>query len=103
MRLTAKRAWLKEARKFFRDITSEFQIEKKHYATFYGTCENLNDFYSAKELIKNQGMTFETQTGQIRKNPACQIQKDSWSAFLQGLKVLGLHGYQNKVGRPGGK
>jgi len=102
MKLTSKMGWTKEARQFFRFITDEFQIEKKHHALLYGTVENLHDFYSAKELIKSQGMTFKTQTGQIRKNPACQIQKDSWSAFLLGLKALGLYAYQQRVGRPGG-
>ena len=102
MKLKSKRAWVKEARQFFRHITGKFQIDEKHHAVFFGTVENLNDFYAAKELIKTDGMTFKTQTGQIRKNPACQVQKDAWSAFLLGLKALGLHEYQSKLGRPPG-
>ena len=101
-KLTARRAWKKEARQFFRHITGKYQIDEKHYAVFYGTIENLNRFYLCNEIIKKEGMTFKTSTGQIRKNPACQIQKDCWSAFLLGLKALGLHEYQNKLGRPPG-
>jgi len=101
-KLTAKSSWTPEARQFFRHIERKFYIDEKHHAVFYGTVENLNDFYASDALIKLQGMTFLTKTGQIRKNPACQIKKDSWSAFLLGLKAMGLHEYQTK-GRPGGK
>ncbi|NQT70090.1 MAG: P27 family phage terminase small subunit [Desulfobacteraceae bacterium] len=103
MKLTAKRTWTKEARQFFIHIKGKFQIDEKHHAVFYGTVENLNDFYKAKELVRSDGMTFKTPSGQIRKNPACGIQKDAWSAFLLGLKALGLHEYQAKLGRPPGR
>ncbi len=101
IKLKSKQSWTKEARKFFRHITSRFEIDEKHYAVFYGTVENLDRFYLCDELVESEGMTFKTSTGQIRKNPACQIQKDAWSAFLLGLKAMGLHEYQ-KLGRPGG-
>jgi len=103
MNLKSRISWTKEARLFFRHITGEFQIDEKHYAIFYGTIENLNRFYLCNGKIEKEGMTFTTSTGQIRKNPACQIQKDAWSAFLLGLKALGLHEYQNKLGRPPGR
>ncbi len=102
MKLRCKREWTKEARQFFKHITTKFQIDEKHHAVFYGTCENLDMFYRANELIAAQGMTFTTSTGQIRKNPATAIKKDAWSAFLLGLKALGLHEYQAKLGRPPG-
>ena len=101
-KLSSKQGWTKEAKQFFKLISLKFQIDEKHHAVFYGTVENLNDFYLSDALIKRQGMTFETETKQIRKNPACQIKKDSWSAFLLGLKALGSHEYQAKLGRPGG-
>jgi hypothetical protein len=102
MELRSKQKWTKEARQFFRHITERYEIDEKHHAVFYGTVENLNGFYLAKEIVETEGMIFKTSTGQIRKNPACAVQKDAWSSFLLGLKALGLHEYQ-KMGRPGGK
>ena len=102
MKLTAKQRWTKEAGKFFRDITKIYEIDEKHFAVFYGTIENLDRFYVANAEIKRDGITFKTTTGQIRKNPATQIAKDSWGSFLMGLKALGLHEYQAKLGRPPG-
>ena len=102
MKLVCKQKWTKEARQFFRHIIDSYHIDEKHHAVFYGTCENLNNFYLADALIKADGMVFKTESGQIRKNPACQVQKDAWSAFLLGLKALGLHEYQAKLGRPPG-
>ncbi len=101
-KLTTKRCWEKEAKQFFRHIMAKYQIDEKHHAVFYGTVENLNRFYLALKLVETEGMTFKTETGQIRKNPACAIQKDAWSSFLLGLKALGLHEYQTKLGRPPG-
>ena len=103
MKLTGKKSWIKEARKFFRDITKIYEIDEKHHAVFYGTIENLNRFYLCNTIIEAEGMTFKTESGQIRKHPACQVQKDSWSAFLLGLKALGLHEYQERLGRPPGR
>lgn len=102
MKLSAKQSWTKEARKFFRDITKIYEIDEKHHAVFYGTIENLNRFYIANDEINQDGMTFKTESGQIRKNPACQIMKESWSGFLMGLKAMGLFEYQAKLGRPPG-
>lgn len=103
MKLTAKQKWTKEARQFFRDITKIYEIDEKHQAVFYGTIENLNRFHIANDEINEDGMTFKTESGQIRKHPACQIMKESWSGFLMGLKALGLHEYQARLGRPPGK
>ena len=103
MKLTAKQSWTREARKFFRDITKIYQIDEKHYAVFYGTIENLDRFYISNAEVKRDGITFKTKTGQIRKNPATQIAKEAWSSFLLGLKALGLHEYQEKLGRPPGR
>jgi len=101
--LRAKRRWTTEARGFFRDITAQFEIDEKHHAIFYGTCENLDRFYRCNEILQTDGLTFKTESGQVRKHPACQISKDSWSGFLQGMKSLGLHEYQSKLGRPPGR
>jgi len=102
MVLKSKQSWTKEARRFFRDITKVYEIDEKHFAVFYGTIENLDRFYQASNKINKDGMTFKTESGQIRKHPACQIAKEAWSGFLMGLKALGLHEYQEKLGRPPG-
>ena len=102
MKLSAKRTWTKEARQFFRHITAQYQIDEKHHAVFIGTCECLDRFYRCDEIIKSEGLTFKTESGQIRRNPATAIQKDAWSGFLMGLKALGLFEFQSKLGRPPG-
>ena len=102
MNLSAKRSWEKEAREFFRDIINQFHIEPRNRHAFLGTCENLNNFYVAKKKVDAEGITFTTANGQIRKHPACGVMKDSWSAFLLGLKCIGLHEFQGKMGRPPG-
>jgi phage terminase small subunit len=101
-KLHYKRYWRKETRQFFQHITGQCEIDWKHFAMFYGTCENLDRFYVADEEIKRNGITFTTSGGQIRRNPACLIAKDSWAAFITGMKALGLYEF-HKTGRPPGK
>jgi len=102
MGLRAKQRWHREARKFFNYIKDEYDVEKISIGTLNGTAENLSIYNIAADDIKKNGITYTTNTGQIKKNPACQIAKESWSGFLQGLKALGLYEYKD-MGRPPGK
>ena len=84
MELREKQKWHKYARNFFRDITDIFEIPEQHRATFLGTIRNLNIYHKANDEIDRDGITYKTKSNQIKKNPACQIAKESWSGFLQG-------------------
>ena len=103
MKLPAKQKWHKEARAFFNEIKGMYEIDEKHRAAFYGTTDNLDRYNVASDQLNSEGITYKTESGQIKKHPACQIAKESWSGFLMGLKAMGLFEYQAKLGRPPGK
>ena len=103
MKLPVKQRWHKEAKTFFRYIEKKYTIDEKHRSTFYGTTDNLDIFHEQIDTIKQEGATYRSKSGQIKKHPSWQIAKEAWSGFLMGLKALGLHEYQAKLGRPPGK
>jgi len=88
--LRANSAWRPEVKRFWYDVLNEFEIEPSLLMIFKTAADALQRLLDARDLIDKQGLTFETETGIIRKNPATEIEKVSRIGFLQAFKSLGL-------------
>ncbi len=109
MKAPAKKAWHPEVRKFFRLILSKYEMGAHELTIFRGTCDNLNRFMQAKKLMDEQGIVITSPTGILKKHPAAEIERQSWLAFIAGMKALAINeAYdelappRRKPGRPSG-
>jgi phage terminase small subunit len=79
----------KKARAFFKQIKAEYELSRDEIILLEGCCENLSMYWLAADSIAVDGLTFKNEkTGQIRKNPAVEICKNSWAGFLAGCRIL---------------
>ena len=88
MTYSAKKYWYPQVRKFFRAVVQKFDLESFELEIFYGCCDNLNRFHEAKEILDKDGITFTTTSGQIKKHPATELERQGWMSFLAGMKQL---------------
>lgn len=103
MKPKAKAKWHSETRKFFRAICQEWQFTDDELRVVYATAEQLDLYWRACDQIDTEGATFQQDNGLIRKHPAVEIVKNSWSGFLAGCRLLGVCQREDEkrpVGRP---
>lgn len=99
-----KKHWHKEAKRFFKDLHESYKFYGDQDALVLAVVDNLSAFWKASDLLHKEGLTIEAN-GMTRKHPACEISKNSWSAFLAGCRHLGICGndeIKRPVGRPDG-
>ena len=107
MKPSAKAKWHAETKKFFRTTHAEWDYPDDEERVLCATCENLDMFWRATEQLDSEGLTFTTETGQVKKHPATEIQKTAWAGFLAGCRLLGICSKQSEEpkrgpGRPPG-
>ena len=95
----------RRAAAFKRQILSEYELNPDEKEILIGACESLSQFWRASEDLATQGLTFETESGQLKANPSAGIAKNAWGAFLAGCRLLQIGApaeTKNRVGRPSG-
>jgi P27 family predicted phage terminase small subunit len=93
--------WRPEVQKFFDQILSEFDLEADSMKVFQVACNSLDRYLEAKEKLDNEGITYMTQSGNIKKHPANEIEKVAKAQFLQAMRMLGISAVEpNRPGRP---
>ena len=95
-----------EARKIWREILSEYQIEDAAGLRILRvSLESFDRAQAARKAIDKEGMTVTDKFGQKKPHPLLPIERDSRAAFLAGLKALNLdlEPLRPGPGRPGGK
>jgi len=78
----------KNAKVFYKEIESEYQLSGDELILLGGICENLSVYWIAADLLAGEGLTFTSESGQIKKNPAVEIMKNAWAGFLSGCRLL---------------
>jgi P27 family predicted phage terminase small subunit len=101
MKPKCKQKWHLETRKFFKAIHAEWQFTDDEVSVIYATCEQLDLYWRACDQISDEGATFQQDNGMIRKHPAVEIVKNSWSGFLAGCRLLGVCQAQDDKKAPG--
>jgi hypothetical protein len=86
--MQCKRYWLSEVKTFFRATVENYSFEDFELEILRGSMDNYNRFLQAQKTLNEQGMTFTTESGQIKVNPLCNIEKCAWASFLSGIKQL---------------
>lgn len=93
--------WRSEVQKFFDEIIEAFELEIDSLQILKVGCDALERFYEAKQDLDTQGLSYVTDTGQIKKNPVAEIEKVARSQFLQAMRMLGISDVEpNRPGRP---
>jgi P27 family predicted phage terminase small subunit len=93
--------WRPEVQNFYDDIIKNFELEADSLKVFQVACHSLNRYLEAKEKLDNEGTTYMTSTGNIKKHPANEIEKVAKSQFLQAMRMLGISDVEPKPpGRP---
>jgi P27 family predicted phage terminase small subunit len=80
-----------EARKWYRLIRSEYDIEDSGgLLILQALCEAFDRMRSAQNIIAQEGATVRDRFDQIKAHPLCTVERDSRSAIYHGLKALNL-------------
>lgn len=95
----------KRVKKFKRQLYAIFELEKMEREIVKVVLCELEQYYFAQDLLKQDGQIVKSKTGFIRKHPAIEISKISYNNFISGIKNLGLfknlqQDLKSKVGRP---
>ena len=94
-----------DGRKLWRSIQGEYSIDDgAGIALLTTACECLDRMRAAQAAIAAHGEVVTDRYGQVKVNPACQLEKDARNGFLAALKALNLdlEPLRDRPGRPGG-
>ena len=95
-----------EAKKIWRDILFEYQIDDAAGLRILRvSLEAFDRAQAAREAIDREGMTIVDKSGQTKSHPLLPIERDNRAAFLAGLKALNLdlEPLRDRAGRPAGR
>ena len=95
-----------EARKLWREVYQGFDLDAEGKATLTVAVISLSRFLDAREQLDKHGLTFTTQSGQVKKHPLVEVEKISRAGFLASMAALGLQWSEEeekrRPGRPPG-
>jgi phage terminase small subunit len=88
-----------EMRKFWDEVTKEYELECEAQLTLRAACENWDRAQQARELVNREGLVQDH-----KRHPAIDIEKQAYGLFLRSVRALGLDVIQpGPVGRPAGR
>ncbi len=88
--LKVKNRWQPETKRHFNLIKGEFDIDAEAIHLLLGTMERYDRYYQCQRTLEKDGLTFKTQSGQVKVNPLVTEQKNAWAGYLAGIRALGL-------------
>ena len=91
----------KNAKTFLDQALNEYSMSKDEVTLLKATAENLSVYWKAMDQLQNESLTITSDSGRIRKHPATEISKNSWSAFLAGCRLLQICQPQQALGGRG--
>jgi P27 family predicted phage terminase small subunit len=77
------RAWWKE-------LVSQYDFESHHLRILEAACSAWDRMTQAREILHEQGLTYQDKFGHPRTAPEVAIERDSRLAFLRATRELGL-------------
>jgi P27 family predicted phage terminase small subunit len=89
-----------EARKLWRSICSDFEMDASGLALLAEACYSLDRLRQAQALIRNEGITVQDRFQQPKQHPATLIERDARNQFVKCLKALNLDVEAGQVGAP---
>ena len=92
-----------EAKELWKDIHTDFDLDPAGYHLLTVAVISLSRFHRAREIIDDEGEAYKTSSGQRKKHPAVEVEKNARQGFLAAMKALNLdYGDepQPRAGRP---
>ncbi len=78
------------ARRWWREVVSTWELETHHLKVLTAVCEAWDRMNEARAAVKRHGLLIPDRFGQLRTNPAVQIERDSRTALYRGVRELDL-------------
>lgn len=78
------------AKSLYAAILARYLFEPHHLAILAKALEAWDRAEAARELVGRDGLVVTTRLGEVKAHPAIAIERDSRTAFLAGIKQLGL-------------
>jgi phage terminase small subunit len=98
---SSQNGWRPEVKKFYDEIIANFELEVDSLQVLKVGCDALERYLQAKADLDTQGLSYVTDTGQLKKNPVSEIEKVARSQFLMSMRMLGISDVApNRPGRP---
>ena len=79
-----------EARKLWKEITAQWDLEPDAMAILQQACEALDEVRRAQETLEKEGRVVKDRFGQPKQHPECLNLRDARAAFLKSLRQLNL-------------
>jgi hypothetical protein len=96
--MKADGTWHKNAKKFYKDVTSSFSIPNEMAEVFLSACAALSMFSVCSDDVHQRGPLIEG-----RANPALNLASQMHQCFLRGIKVIGIDVDEQAPKRPIGR
>jgi len=93
------------ARKLWRDLVGEYQLEDSAGTSILRAgLEAFDRMRGAQRAIAKDGLTVRDRWGQVKVHPCTTVERDSRAQFLAALRQLNLdlEPLRDRIGRPGG-
>jgi P27 family predicted phage terminase small subunit len=91
----------KTAKKFYKDVISEFNLETHHLHLLVQACECLDRIIECRKIVKENGSFFEDRFGQPKTHPALDEERKWKTTYYRLIRELGLDlEPPGEVGRP---
>ncbi len=78
-----------EARRLWRDVTTDYTLEAHHLAILERACEQLDRLRAAQAAIAKYGILIDGRFG-LKPNPAVAMARDATTLHMRALRELGL-------------
>ena len=78
------------ARRLYDGIRSLYELEAHDAAILVKALEAWDRAEQARQLVTEEGIVISTRLGERKPHPAIAIERDSRTAFLAGMRQLGL-------------
>lgn len=78
------------AKALYQDVAGDYQLEPHHLAILTKALEAFDRAEAARAVVERDGILTTSRLGEVKPHPAVAIERDSRTAFLAGVKQLGL-------------
>jgi P27 family predicted phage terminase small subunit len=90
MTTAAPRHLSTEARKLWRSVLADYELEPRHLTVLLCALEAFDRYREAQGILAYEGLTTTDRYGGRKPHPAVAIERDSRIALWRGLRELGL-------------
>lgn len=93
-----------ESKAIWRQICEEWELDTQALILLRTALEAFDRYHQARKQLSTEGLTVKSPTGQVRRHPATDVERQARASFLQSWRMLNL-GIEppGDIGRPPGR